>query len=100
LPKARGFFHLLVDGTLPLDAERIGIKKQGYCSTCGNYREVFGASTHYIRGLTSPLGDGIWGSDMLVSSGNWKHRVFYAGHETRHRMLDAGLKGIHFDRYP
>ena len=100
LPKSRGFFHLLVDRTLPLDAEQIGIKKQGYCSTCGNYREVFGVFTHHIRGLASPLGDGLWASDVLVSSGNWKHRVLYAGQLTRQRMKDAGLKGIHFGRYP
>jgi hypothetical protein len=100
LPKSRGFFHLLVDRTVPLDAERIGIKKEGFCSTCGNYREVFGLFTHHIRDLSSPLEDGLWASDMLVSSGHWKHSVLYAGPVTRQRMKDAGLKGLHFDRYP
>jgi hypothetical protein len=83
-----------------MDAERIGIKRKGYCSTCGNYREVFGVSTHYIRDLMSALGDGIWGSDLLVSSGNWKHRLLYVGPLTRTRMNDARLTGVHFNRYP
>jgi hypothetical protein len=99
-PKSKGFHHLLVDRTLPLDEERIGIKKQRYCSTCGNYRDVFGLFTHYVRDLRIPLGDGIWGSDILVCSGNWKHRIMYVGPLTRQRMTEAGLKGIHFNRYP
>lgn len=100
LPLSKGFYHMLVGQLLPLDAERIGIKRQGLCGTCGNYREVFGLSTCHVIGLQSPLGDGIWRSDMLVGSGNWKGGVTYVGPVTRERMRDAGLRGTHFGRYP
>ncbi len=100
LPKSRGFYHFLVDRTLPLDAERIGIKTQRHCAACGNHGEIFGLFTHYIRDLKCPLEDGILGSDMLVGSGNWKHRILYVGPMTRQRMKAAKLKGLHFGRYP
>lgn len=100
LPKSKGFFHFIVDNVLPLDEERIGLKKQKLCSQCGNYREVFGLFTRHLRNLTIPLGDGIWRSDVRIGSGNMKHSVLYVGSVTRDKMKQANLKGVHFDKYP
>ena len=77
LPKAKGFFHFLVDNILELDFKRIGLKREHLCGQCGQYREVFGLKTHYVVNLERPLPDGIWRSDVLIGSGNMKAPVAF-----------------------
>ncbi len=91
------YFHLFPVRTVPFDIERRETRLLSFCSTCGFYDEVIGATPAFLK-VDGPLAHGFYGSDILFASGNEKHPLLFISSDMKAIFKVRGLKGIDFQK--
>ena len=99
LPNNREFYSFIAYNILPFDTDRAKLECIGYCVSCGNYRSISPAFPIAIKDLTSPLGDGIFRTDINFYTGNEKHPLLIIGIETHDKMKRERFKGIYYEEF-
>ncbi len=94
LPADDEFFVLRLSGVLPFDAERRQTRFENLCPLCGSYYNVIGATPAYFRGVTEPIKEGIFRSDLEFGSGPEQSPLIFVGTQTF-----AELRGLGFKKY-
>lgn len=90
LPKALGFFQFYVEGNiLGYDA---GLKEK-FCDTCGQYESVVRPIIESI-GMTKPLPDGFYQSNLWFGSGNEKSPLTIISPATKEKLAREKFKNI------
>ena len=90
------FFDLRPTRIVEFDASRRQTSFERLCSACGNYESVTGATPGFLVGVSEPLGDGFYRTDLSFGSGNDKSPAIVVGPETKLKLLTEKLKGLTF----
>ena len=98
LDKDPDFFALIALKVIEYDTDRNNPQYENYCEACSNYESVIGPSPIYLKGITEPLADGFYRTDILFASGNEKSPLIIIGPETKEAILKEGFKGIDFEK--
>ena len=92
------FFALFPVNVVEYDTDRNKPQYENYCESCGNYESVIGPSPIYLKGVTEPLADGFYRTDIMFASGNEKSPLIIIGPETKETILKEGFKNIYFEK--
>jgi hypothetical protein len=87
LPAAKDFYVLRLSNVLPFDSKRRGTRFENPCPTCGAFYNVIGANPVYLRGVTEPIEEGFFRSDLEFASGPEQHPLILVGTGTAEKLL-------------
>ncbi len=76
----------------PFDAERRGTTFEKPCPACGAFYDVLGVTPPYLRGVTEPILEGLFRTDLEFGSGPIQHPLIVAGMETYAEMQAKKFK--------
>ena len=82
LPADDEFFVLRLSLVLPFDAERRGTRFEKPCPNCGAFYDVLGVTPPFLRGVTEPITDGFYRTDLEFGSGHIQGPLLVTGTET------------------
>jgi len=82
LPADPAFFWLRSIRMLEFDAERRETRFKRYCTACRGYCDVIGANPIYLKGISGPLGEGFYRTDLQFASGPEQHPLIIVGPRT------------------
>ena len=89
LPADSDFFVLRLSLVLPFDAERRGTTIANPCPQCKAYHEVIGVTPPYLRGVSEPILEGFFRTDLEFGSGHSQRPLIVVGTGT-YAELRAG----------
>lgn len=98
LPNDPGFFKLEVNNMVKFDAEKAKLRYYKYCDECHSYESVTPGIPIFLKGISKPLGDGFYATDVHFASGNEKGPLFIIGVETYEKMKKEKFRGIVFTK--
>ncbi len=81
---------------LQFDATRRKTRVENYCRTCDQYEAVAGATPVFLTGITSPIEEGIYRTDIEFGSGREKNPLKIIGVKTQERMQLEKFKGAEY----
>jgi len=93
--KDKKHFNFGVSRIVEFDALKRQTRFENFCSACGNYESVIGATPSYLL-ISDVLKDGFYRSDLLFGSGDEKHPLIFVGIETKAKLENTGLIGLEF----
>ena len=79
---------------LEFDAIKRETRFIDYCDECDRYAEVIGATPIFLKGVTEPLDDGFYRSDIEFGTGSGKHPIFMIGVETYLKLNAEKFSGL------
>jgi hypothetical protein len=79
LPTDKDFFVLRLSKVLAFDSERRRTRFEDRCPKCGAFYNVIGADPVYLRGVTEPIQEGFFRSDLEFASGPEQHPLILVG---------------------
>jgi len=88
LPADEEFFVLRLSIVLPFDAERRQTRFEKPCPACGKYFDVIGATPAYLRGISEPIIEGFFRTDLEFASGHEQSPLIVVGISTAERLRD------------
>lgn len=91
LPADTGYFVLRLANVLPFDSLRRRTRFEDPCPTCGGFYNVIGATPVCLRGVTEPIQDGLFRSDVEFASGPEQHPLILAGVGTAEKLRKQGF---------
>jgi len=94
LPADNDFFVLRVSNVLPFDAQRRKTRFEDPCPTCGAFYNVIGATPVYLRGVTEPIRQGFFRSDLEFASGPEQHPLTLVGIDTADTLLKQRFRKL------
>ena len=71
-----------------------------YCSVCGQYESVVGATPVYVRNVRGPISGGVYRTDLEFGSGREKEPLVIMGLATYPLLMKEKLKGLEFELRP
>ena len=86
LPADKDFFVLRLSKVLAFDSKRRGTRFEDPCPTCGAFYNVIGANPVYVRGVTEPIKEGFFRSDLEFASGPEQHPLILVGIGTAEKL--------------
>ena len=86
LPADKDFFVLRLSKVLPFDSKRGETRFEDPCPTCGEYYNVIMEGPVYLRGVTEPIQDGFFRSDLEFASGPEQHPLILVGLGTAEKL--------------
>jgi hypothetical protein len=86
LPADKDFFVLRLSKVLPFDSERRKTRFEDCCPACGAFYNVIGADPVYLRGVTAPITEGFFRSDLEFASGPEQHPLILVGVGTAEKL--------------
>ena len=81
---------------LPFDAARRETLFENYCRTCDQYESVVGAVPVFLKGITGPIDNGIYRTNIEFGSGRAKTPMIIVGVKTKERMQLEKFKGAEY----
>jgi len=92
LPADRDFFVLRLSKVLPFDAERRGTRFEDPCPTCQAFYNVIGATPVFLRGITEPIEEGFFRSDLEFASGHEQGPLILVGIGTAEKLKEQNFQ--------
>src|SRR5262245_49189494 len=92
LPADNSFFVLRLSLVLPFDSQRRGTRFEQPCPSCGEFYDVIGATPAYLRGITGPIRDGFFRSDLEFASGPEQSPLIFVGIDTAKLLEKQGFQ--------
>jgi hypothetical protein len=86
LPADQDFFVLRLSNVLPFDSKRRRTRFEDACPKCGEFYNVIGANPVYLRGVTEPIQEGFFRSDLEFASGPEQHPLILVGIGTAEKL--------------
>lgn len=86
LPADKDFFVLRLSNVLMFDSKRCGTRLEDRCPKCGEYYNVIGANPVCLRGVTEPIKEGFFRSDLEFGSGPEQHPLILVGIGTAEKL--------------
>ena len=86
LPADKDFFVLRLSKVLSFDSERRETRFEDRCPACGAFYNVIGANPVYLRGVTEPIHEGFFRSDLEFASGPEQHPLIIIGVGTADKL--------------
>ena len=93
LPK---FFNMTVTPIVEFDTVKRGTEFEDYCTECGNYESVIGATPVALKNVIAPLTEGFFRTDVEFASGHEKSPVLIVGVHTYELLKPERFKGVYF----
>ena len=81
---------------LEFDAARTKIRFENRCQTCNQFESVVGPIPGFLKGITSPIENGIYSTDIEFGSGREKNPLKIVGVKTMEHMHLEKFKGAEF----
>lgn len=72
IPCSPKFFNVIVKPIIEFDTVKIGMEFEHYCTKCGNYESVIGATPIALKNVNAPLTEGFFRTDVEFASGHEK----------------------------
>ncbi len=91
LPADNDFFVFRISSVLPFDAKKRGTRFYNPCPTCGAFYSVIGADPVYLRGISKPIGEGFFRTDLEFGSGPEKHWLCLVGIRTAEKLKEQAF---------
>lgn len=88
LPNDQEFFILRLSNLVPFDAERRETRFEDPCPKCKAFYSVVGATPAFLRGITDPIKEGLFRSDLEFASGPEQHPLIFVGTETAEKLKE------------
>lgn len=88
LPADKDFFVLQLSKILPFDAERSETRFEKPCPKCRAFYDVVGATPGYLRGISKPIKEGFFRSDLEFASGPEQSPLIIVGVETAQKLKE------------
>jgi hypothetical protein len=79
LPADKDFFVLRLSKVLALDSKRQGVRFEDRCPTCRAFYNVIDEGPVCLRGVTEPIQEGFFRSDLEFASGPEQHPLILVG---------------------
>ena len=86
LPADKEYFVLRLSTLLPFDVKRRGTRFEDLCPACGAFYNVTGANPVYLRGITEPIQEGFFRSDLEFASGPEQNPLILVGIRTAEEL--------------
>lgn len=81
---------------LVFDVKRRKTKFEGYCSVCGKYQQVAGATPGFLKNICKPIKEGVYRTDVEFGSCIGKNKIIIVGVDTKEQIVKEGLSGVVF----
>jgi hypothetical protein len=94
ISKEPEFFVMFVSKVVPFDTEKRKSRAEKYCTVCGNYESIVGATPAFLK--ESPRFD-LSRTDVAFGSGNAKHPLLIARETFVSLVKREKLKGLYFE---
>jgi hypothetical protein len=94
LPADKDFFVLRLANVLPFDAKRRKTRFEDPCPTCGGFYNVIGATPVFLCGVTEPIHEGFFRSDLEFASGPEQHPLILVGVDTAEKLRDEKFRKL------
>ncbi len=91
-----GLYLLNVSNVVSFDAERRKTRFEQFCDGCERFRSVAGATPAFLRGVDTPLPDGIYRTDVEFGSDDGRHPVLIVSAGVRDMLRREAKKGVDF----
>jgi len=98
LPNDPAFFKIEVKNIVKFDTQKAKLKYGEYCAECHNYESITPGLPIFLKGVSTPLGDGFYATDIYFASGNEKGPIVIIGVETYEKMKKEKFRGIVFTK--
>lgn len=95
LPADKDFFVLRLSRVLPFDAKRRRTRFEDPCPACGAFYNVIGANPVYLRGVTEPIQEGFFRSDLEFASGPEQGPLILVGIATAEKLREQGFQKLY-----
>lgn len=86
LPSDGEFFVLRLSIVLPFDAERRQARFENLCPECGMHYSIIGATPAYLRGISEPITEGFFRTDLEFGSGPQQWPLIVVGIQTAEKL--------------
>lgn len=86
IPGDTDFFVLRLSNVLTFDSKRRKTRFEDPCPTCGEFYNVIGANPVYLCGVTQPIEEGFFRSDLEFASGPEQHPLILVGIGTADKL--------------
>jgi hypothetical protein len=94
LPSDPDFFVFRPSQVLPFDAVRRGTRFEDKCPRCLAFYNIIGATPVCLKGVTEPILDGLYRTDLEFGSGPEQNPVVLAGINTGEKLRDQKFRGL------
>lgn len=90
------WFRLIVEKVLAFDTARRRTRFENQCAMCGKFESVAGASPAILKGVMSPVLEGIYRTDIEFGTKDEQHPLLIAGIDTARKLRKEKLTGLLF----
>jgi len=97
LPADDDFFVLRLSCIVPFDAKRCETQLEDRCPVCRAFYNVIGASPAFLRGVTKPITQGFFRSDLEFGSGPEQSPLIFVGITTAAKLRKQGFKSFELE---
>jgi hypothetical protein len=94
LPNDDGFFWLRPTRVIAFDAQARQTRFEKRCPGCGAFYDVVGATPARLRGVSEPLLEGFYRTDIEFGSGPEQHPLVLVGTRTAEALRTEKLSGL------
>ncbi|MBL0745583.1 hypothetical protein [Chryseolinea lacunae] len=91
------FFHFITRKILPFDAKKVKSRFGKLCPVCKNYDTLVGTDPPTLIGISKPLKDGFYSSDLCFGSYDKKNPLIIIGIETQAKLKREKFTGIDYE---
>jgi hypothetical protein len=97
LPADKDFFWLRSSRTVRFDAVRRGTRFERMCNRCGGYFDIIGSHPIFLAGVSTPLTDGFYSTDIEFGSGHEQRPIVIVGTQTAAELRALNLRGLELE---
>jgi hypothetical protein len=97
LPADEDFFVLRLSKVIAFDAKQRGTRFEDPCPKCGAFYNVIGANPVYLRGVTQPIEDGFFRTDLEFASGPEQHPLILVGIGTAEKLRKQKFQKLNLE---
>jgi hypothetical protein len=98
LPATKDFFVLRLTSVLAFDSKRRGTRFEDPCPACNEFYNVIGVTPAFLRGVTEPIEEGFFRSDLEFGAGPEQSPLILVGIGTAEKLRKQKFRNFHLGK--